>query len=122
MTRFLDGPAQGQHFMIRRTPIFVRVTEENGKWDILNDAGDAPRKTETPRAYVLTERPGMVCIRAAKGRGGIFQSGVYRHCDPQPNEATMRDESAWTAWVWRNRGQAPQELLPNSANPDSDQG
>lgn len=112
MTRFLDGPAQGQHFMIRRTPVFVRVTEENGKWDILNDAGDAPRRTETPHAYVLSERPGMCCIRASEGRGGIFQSGVYRHCDPQPDEREMRNETSWSAWVYRNVKMAPEELRP----------
>ncbi len=111
MTRFLDGPAKGQHFMIRRTPIFVRVTEENGKWDILNNAGDAPRKTETPHAYVLTEKPGMCCIRASGGRGGIYQSGTYRHCQPQPTEATMRDEKAWSKWVNDNTRMAPAELL-----------
>lgn len=111
MTRFLDGPAKNQHFMIRRTPIFVRVTEENGKWDILNEASDAPRKTETPHAYVLTEKPGMCCIRAAKGQGGIFQSGVYRHCNPQPSVTTMRDEAAWVCWVNDNKAQAPAELL-----------
>lgn len=112
MTTFIDGPAKGQHFMIRRTPIFVRVTEENGKWDILNDVGDSPRPTETPHAYVLTERPGMCCVRASGGRGGIFQSGVYRHCNPQPDEATMRDEKAWTAWTHANTTQEQLNLYP----------
>lgn len=112
MTRFIDGPAEGQHFMIRRTPIFVRVTEENGKLDILNDAGDSPRKTEIPHAYVLSEKPGMCCIRAAKGHGGIFSSGVYRYCDPQPSEKTMRDEKDWSRWVHANATMAPAELLP----------
>lgn len=112
MTRFTDGPAKGQHFMIRRTPVFVRVTEENGKWDILNDPGDAPRKTERPHAYVLTEKPGMCCVRASKGQGGIFQSGTHRHCDPQPSESTMHDQAAWERWVHENKLQAPSELLP----------
>lgn len=111
MTRFLDGPAKGQHFMIKRTPIFVRVTQdEGGKWDILNDAGDTPRKTERLFAYVLTERPGMCCIRAAKGQGGIFQSGVYRHCDPQPADETMRDQKKWEQWVDENRAMIPADF------------
>lgn len=110
MTRFVDGPAKGQTFRIRRTPVFVRVTEEKGTWDILNDPGDAPRPTEKPHAYVLTERPGMCCIRASGGRGGVFSAGVYRACDPQPDEATMRDEELWTSWVYINVAQAPAEL------------
>jgi hypothetical protein len=97
--------------MIRRTPVFVRVTEEGGKWDILNDAGDAPRKTETPHAYVLSERPGMCCIRASGGRGGIYSSGTYRQCDPQPSESIMRDDKQWANWVEENRAMAPAELL-----------
>lgn len=111
MTRFLDGPAKEATFMIRRTPVFVRVTKEGEKFDILNDAGDTPKRTETLFAYVLTERPGMCCIRASGGRGGIFQSGTYRHCDPQPDDATMRDQSKWEAWVEENRAMAPAELL-----------
>lgn len=110
MTRFLDGPAKDAHFMIRRTPIFVRVTQEGEKFDILNEADDRPRTGETLFAYVLTEKPGICCVRASGSRGGIFQSGTYRFCDPQPDDNTMRRELLWTRWVHLNIAQAPKEL------------
>jgi len=56
MTRFLDGPAQGETLMLRRAPILLRVTRDPmGNFDGLDQLDDRPDKVNP--AGVLKWKP-----------------------------------------------------------------
>lgn len=59
MTTFIDGPAKGQTLMLRRNPVYLIVTEENGKFDALDQLEDAPKPTEKQPAE------GVMRVRSA---------------------------------------------------------
>jgi hypothetical protein len=102
MTRFTDGPAKGQALMLRRAARFIRVTEENGKWDALDQLEDKPRPAEKLYAYeAIQETVGYAFIDfrgKQKGRSGRYAIAVYRIVNPQPTDEQMRSNDAWTAW------------------------
>ena len=71
MTRFLDGPAAGNALMLRRAPLFLRVTIDaaGGKVDALDQLDDDPQDGET--VHVYRQLPGtrsMVCAHSTCGR------------------------------------------------------
>lgn len=107
MTTFLDGPAIGKTLMLRRTPIFLRVTEEGGSFDALNSPGDTARPTEKLFAYVMVRHHGSVHLNIAGGKGGVFQRCDYKLIELQPADAEMRDQWTWGEWVENNKHKAP---------------
>lgn len=99
MTRFLDGPAAEVVLMLRRAPVFLRAVQgPTGKWDALDQLEDRPSADEKVVVYRLTTEPRWMHIRARKS-GGTYRGGDYKLVDPQPTEATVRDEQAWRAWA-----------------------
>jgi len=98
MTTFQDGPAKGQHLMLRRCARFLRVVEANGKWDALDQLHDEPRPEETLYAYEIVGEPGMMHLNAGRGRGGCYPIATYRLVANQPTDADMRTTEAWHAW------------------------
>jgi len=58
MTTFEDGPAKGQHLSLQRAPKFLRVVEDGGKWDALDQPTDEPRPGETLYAYRISSEVG----------------------------------------------------------------
>lgn len=101
MTTFKDGPAQGQRLMLRRAPIFLRVTSFT-VWDALDQPEDTPEPSENLFAYVLAGEPGHchISTRGKDGRrgGGFYPIAEYRYVEQQPDDATMRDNAAWRKW------------------------
>lgn len=100
-TTFLDGPASGQRMMLRRAPVFLRVTQRHGKFDALDQLDDTPEPGEAIRVYILTAAPTAmhILIRGKnKSAGGWYFSGVYRLAGEQPDDAVLRDNHRWRAW------------------------
>ena len=113
MTTFKDGPAQGRHLMLRRGPVFLRVTRDRaGECDALDQLDDSPRPDEQMTVYRLTERPG-ICHLSTRGKGGkrfggIFVRANYALCETQPDDSIMRDNALWASWC--NAQMLPPEL------------
>lgn len=101
MTTFLDGPAKGQHLMLRRRVRFLRVVvSERGVWDALDQVSDSPSVSEKLYAYEAHGEGGMCHIRSSKkGSGGFYPMQDYKFVVEQPDDATMRDVVKWVAWV-----------------------
>ncbi len=97
MTRFEDGPAEGQVLSLRRAPKYLRVVECRGAWDALDQMDDVPQPRETLYAYEVVGEPGMCHIRGAK-ISGFYALATYRFIAEQPDEAVMRDWVAWRRW------------------------
>lgn len=103
MTTFEDGPARGQHLGLRRAPFVIRVTEKDGAFDALDQADDEPFPGEKLFAYVQVGYPTVCHMRIAKpGRSGFYAIATYRLIDPQPVDAEMRENEAWTKWCHAN--------------------
>ena len=101
MTRFLNGPAQGQRLMLRRAPIFLRVVEVGGKWDALDQVEDTPAAGESIHVYRLAAKPCNCHIYKRGGGGGFFTMADYQFVSPQPADLEVRDLAAWRAWCQR---------------------
>lgn len=104
MTTFKNGPADGQTLMLKRTPIYLRVTlkQKAGKIiaDALNEIGDTPQDDEELFAYIVTARPvAHVHMNCGRGRGGFFPIVQYTFIEEQPSDEIMRDQAAWEKWV-----------------------
>jgi len=98
VTHFEDGPAKGQHLMLKRTPIYLRVVQSEGKWDALDMPEDDPRNGEVVHAYRLKERSGMCHVNMGSGKGGFYPIAIYRAVSPQPTVGEMANRSAWVKW------------------------
>lgn len=97
MTQFENGPAKGTTLMLKKSPRFLRVTEENGKFDALDQPTDTPSPTEKIYVYERVGDPGAVHINAKKG-GGFYSMATYRYFENQPTDEYMRDAAKWEYW------------------------
>lgn len=91
--------------MLTRAPMFLRVTEDRGKFDALNQLEDTARSTEKLYAYEMVGTPGRAFIDGKVS--GCFCIADYKLCSIQPDDATLRDNAQWTDWVMteaRRRG------------------
>jgi hypothetical protein len=102
VTQFLDGPAKGQHLMLKRKVRFLRVVEAiggvGGKWDALDMPEDVPATSEKLYAYEAAGNGGMCHINRGGGQCGFYSVQDYKFVPEQPDDATMRDRSKWVAW------------------------
>lgn len=110
MTTFLDGPAKGQHLMLKRKVRFLRVAfrpadnpatrakHHAARWDALDMPEDVPEASEQLYAYEAASNGGMCHINRGGGRGGFYSIQDYKFVPDQPDDATMRDRSKWVAW------------------------
>jgi len=102
MTGFNDGPAAGQRLMLKRAPYLLRVTEEGGKFDALNELSDEPRPGEKLYAYKMDLSdggPSFCHIRASKpAASGFYVIARYKLIEPQPPDEVMRDNAKWGHW------------------------
>lgn len=102
MLTFLDGPANpgANGLFVRRAPVYLRVVvDDAGKWDALDQLTDSPRWNETVHVYKQVEYRGIIHVRMAKGKGGCGAMASYAYVDPQPDQAEVRHNSKWRAWV-----------------------
>ncbi len=102
MTTFADGPAKGQNLSLQRAVKFLRVTEEGGKFDALDQPEDTPRPTEKLYAYRMARYDGMCHINRGGGRGGFYALALYQMVEPQPFDTIMRDNQTWAEWCQQN--------------------
>lgn len=113
MTTFVDGPAKGQTLMLKRAARFLRVTEENGKFDALDQLGDSPKAAEKLFAYEIEGPPGYAFVdfggkqRTASGRYAIAS---YRFVPEQPSDDRLRNEELWDAWCKEMANKTPSHL------------
>lgn len=103
MTTFEDGPAKGNRLMIKRAPRFLRVVEDAGKFDALDQLTDTPAATEKLYAYELADNPTMCHINCGHGRGGFYPIASYRLFPNQPTDADMRTTERWSQWCYSNK-------------------
>jgi hypothetical protein len=106
MTKFTNGPAQGQTLMLKRAPVFLRVVEKGGKIDALDQLSDIPEPDENLMAYTLSERPAMAFIDGTKCKGA-YPIASYHLVPDQPVDAVMRDDKNWGKWCEENAKSHP---------------
>lgn len=112
MTEFTDGPAAGKVLLLRRHPLFLRVTrtEPTGRqrvqqFDALDRLTDEPEPGETLFAYrrtALSER--AVHIRVARGASGWYRRATYTLHPEQPVAAIVAASGLWRDWCMRAAG------------------
>ena len=108
MTTFLDGPAAGQHLLLRRAVYYIRAERSAaGKWDALDQPTDTPSADEDVFAYRAKKGTVRACHINSRGKGGertggFFKGADYELVEPQPSEAQMRSNSLWAAWCKEN--------------------
>lgn len=98
MTIFNGGPANGKTMMLKRAPLYLRVTQAGVKFDALDQLEDTPRPAEKVFAYYRVKDAGSVHIHARRGAGGFYTLATYALLDPQPTDAQMRTNAAWREW------------------------
>lgn len=120
MTRLTDGPGAGQALMLKRSPIFLRVTrkrfkleakpEPHQKADVF-DALDAPEDTPAPDeelfCYIQSKQQGNCHIRLsgkAKSSSGFYPVTEYSLYSNQPPDEIMRDTALWREWCRNQAG------------------
>jgi hypothetical protein len=102
MTRFVDGPAEGQVLELRRAPVFLRVVRNGDTWDALDQLDDTPKASEAITVYELVGEPARAHINAARRAGGCrwISIATYKLLDgEQPADAILRDTGSWRSWT-----------------------
>lgn len=102
MIRFVDGPAAGVTLMLRRAPLYLRVTK-GPHWDALDQLNDFPDPDEVLTAYRRVGTPGMVHIDFTRKRSAWFAVATYRVVPDQPPDRVVRSTYLWRAWCWATR-------------------
>jgi hypothetical protein len=98
MIKFVNGPAKGQHLLLKRAPEMLRVTYENGVWDALDQPHDTPKPGEKIYAYKNARTIGGMChIYRGKNGSGFYAIAQYVFFEPQPTDDQMRN--GWENWV-----------------------
>lgn len=117
MTRFLDGPAAGQHAMLKRSPRYLRVViDPQGKVDALDQATDSPDPGERLYAYLMHGESGTIHINRSDGRGGFYALADYKLLPDQPSDAIMRQTSDWQAWVEQHYKASTSERISSTGD------
>lgn len=103
MTRFEDGPAHGQVLSLSRATIFLRVVEENGVFDALDQPEDTPKPGEKIYAYQCAEYHGTAFVdgtdkETGRRKGWRSAMATYRVVQNQPTDAEMRSTFGWQKW------------------------
>lgn len=104
MTRFIDGPAKGVTLMLRRAPLYLRVTirpmpgaGDKLPWDALDQPEDTPTPDETLVAYIR-QGPASGAFIDGPRVAGFYTLADYVMVPEQPTDAQMRDNAAWREW------------------------
>jgi hypothetical protein len=105
MIRFTDGPAANQRLMLRRAPLYLRVTFDTikKKWNAIDQLADTPAAGEAVFAYRRQGEPSVAMIdwtEKGRRRGGCFSVATYAVVAEQPDDATMRDTKLWREWCY----------------------
>jgi len=99
VTRFLNGPLGGGALMLRRAPLFLRVTRDaKGKFDALDQLTDTPDPAEAIFVYRRKGKAGSLHIDYTRRRSAWFAIAEYELLPEQPVEEVMRSTEKWRAW------------------------
>lgn len=85
MTTFHDGPAKGQHLLLRFSPPKLQVVRDRvtGKWDALDARGDTPKPNEEVFNYRLVKHEGTVHICCSpRSKSGFYSIAHYALDEP----------------------------------------
>ena len=95
MTKFIDGPAIGIEMALNRTPIMLRVVDENGTFDALSELNDFPNPREKVYCYVMSayNEATHTC------KTGWCPNVEYKLNGIQPTDEIMRNNDLWADWV-----------------------
>lgn len=103
MSKFHQGPADGEMLMISRAPRFLRVVVgPNNKIDALDLLEDTPAPEEEIHIYEIQTEPITAFVDGTKnGRrfGRAVQIADYAYFPEQPADHEVRTTEAWQAWV-----------------------
>ena len=110
MTRFLDGPAAGAQLLLRRAPLFLRVTQNpRGRFDALDQVADDPQADETISVYQRVTAPTSFHVDGYRRKEGRiaewFQGADYRAVAPTPDERILRNRELWQLWCRQRKAQ-----------------
>lgn len=108
MTRFLDGPAEGQQLMLHRSPLFLRVCIGLGTCDALDMLDDEPADGEALVAYRREGKPTVMFIdytdkKTRRRQGKVLRAADYRVAADQPHAAVMASAEKWREWCLERR-------------------
>jgi hypothetical protein len=110
MTSFIDGPCKGQSMLIKRSPLYMRVTMRNhlGKVqiDALDQLNDTPMPSEVCFAYRIAPDEEQMsfgsvhikCSGSAKSASGFYKVVSYAFVKEQPAQDVMRNNELWRNW------------------------
>lgn len=117
MTTFISGPAAGQCLLLRRSPLLLRVVQNQaGKWDALDLLSDCPQPGETVFVYKAVSSEGAIHLRMSGGGSGWYERTVYEFVEPQPDQATLSSTKKWQDWATLFAGKlakADHHVLPS---------
>ncbi len=104
MTTFEDGPAKDKILSLARAPVFLRVTEKDGKFDALDQVEDTPRPGEFMHVYKLVSYDGGAFVdgrdkKTGKRTGGYMVIARYKLYSEQPSQDTLGDTKKWQEWT-----------------------
>jgi len=100
--RFLDGPAAGVVLRLRDAPAWLRAVRDGaGRWDALDQPGDAPAAGEEVFVYRRQGEADSVhvsCSERGRRRGRWLVRADYVHHAARPSGPAARESEAWAAW------------------------
>ncbi len=100
MSKFYQGPADGQTLMLARAPRFLRVVVgPNNKIDALDQLTDTPEENEETHVYEIQTEPIRAHINCGRGKSGWYEIADYACFPEQPADHEVRTTDAWEAWV-----------------------
>lgn len=112
MVNLKDGPAEGVSLVLRRAPIYLRVTfnhrvanrvcsrgSSERKWDALDQLDDEPKPHETVWVYKRVTPPTRYHMKAGRSSGWYVMAD-YRLHSVQPPDHVTRSNAEWQAWSW----------------------
>lgn len=103
MTRFLDGPAAGTVLALKRAPLFLRAVRAVGaEWDALDQRKDRPEPDEAITLYRRAGDVHTVHVNMGRKGSGFYALAEYRVVEPQPDDATLRDQARFEAWAFEH--------------------
>ena len=101
MIEFHDGPAFGQHLLLIRAPLFLRVVVDTARqWAGIENAGDVVQPHHAVFLYQLVDHLGCEYVRRSheEGGNGWFENAIYRLPPKQPDDDTLRINKLF--WMW----------------------
>jgi hypothetical protein len=102
VTIFNGGPANGKVLMLKRSPLYLRVTQNGKSFDALDQLTDEPKAGEKVFAYERIGEGGMMHVNSRKGGGGFFTFATYGFIEAQPVADALTEQAKWRQWCqWK---------------------